>query len=75
MTAEERAEWAARLYLPSDRRQRLFPCALGRWVIHLTTDERCVAAVEVAEKMADGSATGAKSVRLSPGSGRQRSMP
>jgi hypothetical protein len=57
VTEEERAEWAGRLYLPSDRRQRLFLCALCRRVIHLTTDERCVAAVEVAERVADGSAT------------------
>lgn len=57
MTEEERADWAGRLYLPSERRQRLFLCALCRRVIHLTTDERCLAAIEMAERLADGSAT------------------
>jgi hypothetical protein len=50
MTEGERAEWAGRLCLPSERTQRLFLCAACRRVVHLTTDGRRLAAVEVAER-------------------------
>ena len=54
MTEVERAEWAGGLCLPSDRKQRLFLCAVCRRTLHMAGDGRCSAAVEVAERAADG---------------------
>src|SRR5436190_17442770 len=53
MTEKDWAAYAETMYIPSRRKQRLFFCAICRRILHLTRDERCHRAIEVAERYAD----------------------
>ena len=54
------AIWAMRSATEYDRQWRLYAVACARDVQHLTTDQRSIAALDVAERFANGMATAAE---------------
>lgn len=54
MNEEDWAKYAESMYLPSHRKQRLFVCAICRRILHLTPEDKCHMAIEIAERFADG---------------------